>query len=118
MALTARAQCTPLQVNVVEVLSDAMYSDSYQVIDALAELIEATVQISDDKVMSPGRMSQVRHIIQVDEASFQAQFTPQQLKTIESHEMASIVDELMSAIGLQRFRFTERQSNGTSLAGQ
>jgi hypothetical protein len=118
LALTARAQYTPLQVNVVEVLSDAMYSDSYQVIDALAELIEATVQISDDKVMSHGRMSQVRHIIQVDEASFQAQFTPQQLKTIESHEMSSIVDELMSAIGLQRFRFTERQSNGTSLAGQ
>ena len=95
-----------------------MYSDSYQVIDALAELIEATVQISDDKVMSPGRMSQVRHIIQVDEISFQAQFTSQQLKTIESHEMATIVDDLISAIGLQRFRFTARQENGTSCAGQ
>lgn len=86
-------------------------------IDALAELIEASVQIPDEKVMSHGRMSQVRHIIQVDETSFQAQFTPQQLKTIESHEMASIVDELMSAIGLQRFRFAERQSKGTSQSG-
>lgn len=105
------------QINVVEVLSDSMYSDSHQVIDALAELIEATVQISDDKVISPGRMSQVRHIIQVDEISFQAQFTPQQLKTIESHEMATIVEDLISAIGLQRFRFTERQENGTSFAG-
>jgi len=89
-----------------------MYSDDYQVIDALAELIEATVQISDAKVMSQGRMNQVRHIVQVDEQSFQAQFTAQQLKTIESHEMASIVDELISAIGLQRFRFTERQNRG------
>jgi hypothetical protein len=32
---------------------------------------------------------------------------------IESKEMSSIVDELVSAIGLQRFRFTERQNNGT-----
>jgi hypothetical protein len=101
------------QVNVVEVLSDSMYSDSHEVIDALAELIDATVQISDERAMSRGRMNQVRRIIQVDEATFQAQFTPHQLKTIESHEMASIVDELISAIGLQRFRFAERQSKGT-----
>jgi hypothetical protein len=94
-----------------------MYSDAHQVIDALAELIEATVQISDEKVMSQGRMNQVRYIIHANETSFQAKFTPQQLKTIESHEMASIVDELVSAIGLQRFRFTERQSKGTSLSG-
>ena len=88
-----------------------MYSDSHHVIDALAELIEATVQhISDEKIMS--RMSQVRFIIHVDESSLQAQFTPQQLKTIESHEMASIVDELIVAIGLQRFRFAESQSKG------
>lgn len=100
------------QVNVIEVISDAMYSDSQQIIESLADLIESTVQFSDDLVMSPGRMSQVRHILQVDESSFQAQFTPQQLKTIESHEMASIVDELVSAVGLQRFRFTERQING------
>jgi hypothetical protein len=105
-----------LQINVVDVLSDAMYSDSHQVVDSLAELIETTVHISDEKVMSTGRMSQVRHIIHVDELSFQAQFTPLQLKTIESHEMVLIVDELLSAIGLQRFRFAERQNNGTHVS--
>ena len=92
-----------------------MYSDAHQVIDALSEFIETAVQISDEKVMSQGRMNQVRHIIQVDEQSFQAQFTAQQLKTIESHEMESIVDELVSAIGLQRLRFTERQNRGMLL---
>ena len=92
-----------------------MYSDAHQVIDALSEFVETTVQISDEKVMSQGRMSQVRHIIQVDEQSFQAQFSAQQLKTIESHEMESIVDELVSAIGLQRLRFTERQNRGMFL---
>lgn len=91
-----------------------MYSGSPSVIDALADFIETTVQISDRKVMSQGRVNQVRHIIQVDEQSFKAQFSAHQLKTIESHEMAYIVDELVSAIGLQRFRFTERQKKGTS----
>jgi hypothetical protein len=102
------------QVNIVEILSDAMYSDSQHVIERLAELIESTVLMSDEKVMSPGRMNQVRHILQVDEVSFQAQFTAQQLKSIESHEMSSIVDELVSAVALQRFRFVERQNRGTS----
>jgi hypothetical protein len=96
----------------VNILSDAMYSDSLEVIDALAELIEGTVVVSDDKVMSKGRLDQVRHILQVDEASFRSQFNAHQLKTIESHEMSAIVDELMSAISLQRFRFADRQSNG------
>lgn len=109
-----RLQCYCVQFDVVGILSDAMYSDSHQVIDALAELIEATVQISDEKVMSLGRMSQVRHIILVDGPSFHAQFTPQQLKTIESNEMAIIVNELISAVGLQRYRFTERQNQGMS----
>ena len=99
----------------MEVLSDTMYSSSPSVIDALADFIETTVQISDEKVMSQGRMNQVRHILQVDEQSFKAQFSAYQLKTIESHEMASIVDELVSAIGLQRFRFTEHQKRGTNI---
>jgi hypothetical protein len=105
-----------LQINVVDVLSDAMYSDSHPVVDSLADLIETTVHISDEKVMSTGRMNQVRHIIHVDELSFQAQFTPLQLKLIESHEMALIVDELLSAIGLQRFRFAERQDIGMRIS--
>ena len=94
------------------VLSDTMYSSSPIVIDALADFMETTVQISDGKVMSQGRMNQVRHIVQVEEQSFKTQFSAYQLKTIESHEMVSIVDELMLAIGLQRFRFTDRQTRG------
>lgn len=92
-----------------------MYSDAQNVIDSLAELVETVVVFSDDKVMSAGRMSQVRHIIQPDEASFQSQFSPHKLKQIESHEMASIVDELQTAIALQRYRFDERQIKGSSI---
>ena len=100
-------------MNIVEILGDSMYSDSDQAIDALAELIESTVQLNDERVMSMGRMNQVRHLLQVDEASFRARFSPEQLKTIESREMGLIVDELVSAIGLQRFRFVDRQNKGT-----
>jgi hypothetical protein len=98
----------------VGLISDAMYSDSHHVIDALAELIETTVMLTDEKTMSEGRRNQVRYIIQVDESTFQEQFSSGQLKAIETKEMEAIVDELISAIGLQRFRFTERQNNGTS----
>jgi len=89
-----------------------MYSDSDLVVDALAELVEFCLPLSDEKVMSEGRMNQVRHILQVDEATFKERFSPVQLKTIEFRETGVIVDELVSAIGLQRFRFAERQNKG------
>jgi hypothetical protein len=92
-------------------MCDAMYSDSHLVIDTLADFIETTVVV-DEKVMSSGRMSQVRHILGVEEADFKAQFSDQQLKAIESREMAIIADELVSGVGLQRFRFVERQMSG------
>jgi hypothetical protein len=101
------------QSKIVDLLSDIMYSDSGLVIDALAELIEIVVPLSDEKVMSEGRMSQVRHILQVDDLEFRSKFSPEQLKLIEFREMGAIVNELVSAVSLQRFRFVERQKNGT-----
>lgn len=103
-----------LQSRIVDLLSDIMYSDSDQVVDALAELIEVVVPLSDEKVMSEGRMHQVRHILQVDDLEFRSKFSPEQLKLIEFQEMGAIVGELVSAISLQRFRFVERQNNGTN----
>jgi len=92
-----------------------MYSDSHQVVDALADLIDTTVlKAKENDPIPEGRMNQVRHIIQVDESSFQSQFTLEQLQTIEAKEMKSILDDLISAIGLQRFRFAERKRNGAS----
>lgn len=102
------------QINTVHIISDAMYSDSDDVVDALAEFIELTVPLVDSKVMSQGRMDQVRHLLQVDEETFRGRFTPEQLKTVESKEMGGIVEELVTAIGLQRFRFTDRQNKGTT----
>lgn len=100
------------KINIVDVLSDAMYSDSSLVIDALAELIEAVVARHQVPTVSDERMTQVRYIMQVDEASFRSNITKNQLVTIESKEMFSILEGLVSAIGLQRFRFFDRQNKG------
>lgn len=96
----------------VDVLSDAMYSDSSLVVDALAELIESVVAKHQELTVSDEHMTQVRYIMQVDEASFRSHITKEQLITIESKEMLSILEELSSAIGLQRFRFLDRQNSG------
>lgn len=93
-----------------------MYSDSRDVIDALAEFIEASCQGAGREAISEGRMNQVRHIIQVDETAFQANFTAEQLETIETREMGAIVEELAFAVGLQRARFTTRQQEGKQTA--
>jgi hypothetical protein len=90
-----------------------MYSDSRMVVDALGELIEAVVDRHQVPTVSEQRMTQTRYIMQVDEASFRSNITTEQLVLIESKEMSSILEELVSAVGLQRFRFVDRQNNGT-----
>ena len=87
----------PLQIDLVSVLSDSMYSDSHVAIDALAQLIEAHVQMPEDEMVSVGRMKQLRHILELDEATFMSRFDANHLRTIEQREMSEIVDELVSA---------------------
>lgn len=108
--------CLRIQVNFIEIINDAMYSDSKHVVEALAEFVEAAVSDNEETpTVLEERMTQVRYLLQVDEVAFQSNFSADQLNLIESKEMSSIVDELVSAIGLQRFRFTERQNNGTCM---
>jgi hypothetical protein len=95
------------------VINDAMYSDSPDVVDALAQLVETLVAEAVQTPVPFDRMNQVRHIIQVDESSFQSRFSLDQLKVIEIKEMEAIVGDLVSAVGLQRFRFIMRQNAGT-----
>ena len=103
-----------MQVDIVSTLSDAMYSDSRLVLDALADFIESVMERHQVVAVSERRMTQVRYIMQVaDEEDFRQRITAADLVQIESKEMAVILEELVSAIGLQRFRFSERQASGT-----
>jgi hypothetical protein len=99
-------------VNFVELLSDVMYSDSKDVVDALADFLESVLSA---RAVSEGRMTQACRILQVDASYFEAQITMERLESIETAEMEGIVEELVTAIGLQRFRFLDRQEQGESL---
>lgn len=103
------------QINIVDTLNDAMYSDSRLVVDALAEFMESVMERHQVVAVSDRRMNQVRYIMQVeiDEEFFRSNITAEQLVTIESKEMAVILEELVSSVGLQRFRFVDRQAKGT-----
>jgi hypothetical protein len=103
------------QIDFISLINDIMYSDSPLIVDALADFLELVLVLDTEKVVSEGRMSQVRRIIQVDEVSFRENFTPEQLLTIEYKEMGTILEDLMSSIGMQRFRFVERQKDGTCM---
>ena len=89
-----------------------MYSDSPNVLDALAETIEMVARVAAEELATNGHMEQTRYIFGADEGSFGAQVLREQRITIDAREMAPIVQELVSAVGLQSFRFTERQSLG------
>jgi hypothetical protein len=103
---------TPFQkIDIVEVISDALYSDSHFVVDAMAELLEVCLKQNDEQKVSKDRMTQARYIMEVDEDSFRS-VSPEDLFRIESQEMDSVLGELVAAVGLQRFRFVARQTNG------
>ena len=89
-----------------------MYSDSPNVLDALAEVIEMVAWEATNGLTSDDQMEQVRCILGVDKESIGAHFDRNQPSASNAHEMAPIVQDLVSAVGLQRFRFTERQNAG------
>ena len=102
----------------MDVLNDAMYSDSPMVVDALAELVEYGVAMQVMDEVSEQRMTQVRYIMQVDEEAFRSSITSEQLLVIERKEMGVIIEELVSSVGLQRFRFVDRQAKGKEVMYQ
>jgi hypothetical protein len=103
--------CSKVNLNMVEILSDAMYSDSQLVMEAVAELFDRILVKREKKSVCRERMIQTRYVMEVDDAAFLS-ISVEDISRIESKEMDAIVVELVSAIGLQRFRFAERQENG------
>jgi hypothetical protein len=95
-----------------------MYSDSENVVDALADALDLLLIDPVKNPFTEGRMNQAQYILGVDKQSFQAEITRGQLTAIEVKEMCAIVQEIVSAVGLQRFRFTERENAGKSLTIQ
>ena len=100
----------------VSIISDALYSDSDLVVEGMAELIDNCVQSNDECRVSDETMTQARYIMEVEEEIFRT-ITAEDLYRIEVKEMQDVLGELVSAVGLQRFRFSERQTKGKKVPG-
>ncbi len=97
-----------LQVNIIEVMSDAMYSDSEMIMDALSEFLDTLLQkqVEDETALESFAIakslmnSPTSHLDEFVDAGME--------------ERLSILSELVSAVGLQRLRVNERLANGMS----
>jgi hypothetical protein len=93
------------QIDDVTALTNLMFSDSSDVLDVLAETIELLALDASGKPMSVGQMEHARYIMGVDSDTFRAMYSAYQLRKIDSKLMVCMVQQLASAIGLQRFRY-------------
>jgi len=98
-------------INILETIADAMYSDAAIVTDAVSDLLDVLLDFCrrDSKISSGLDIAQsllgmMKHSNQLDLA--------QQLTSENRRSKIIILSELVSAIGLQRFRFSERQRIG------
>lgn len=104
------------KVNIIDVISDAMYSDSEMIMDSLAEFLETLLRRhSEDESVLEG-LSVAGSLINenlsnnLNTASSLHNF--EQYLTAEITERRTILSELVSAVGLQRFRFNDRLESG------
>lgn len=105
-------------MNIIDVISDAMYSDSEMIMDCLSELLDTLLRRFVEDVNVLEGMQIVSSLFNnggsntnFDNASSSLQSLEHTL-TGEMIEKMTILGELVSAIGLQRFRFDDRIANG------
>ena len=86
------------KVNIAEVISDTLYSHSEPIIDAAAELL--------DTLLLAGK----RKHLKFDNDTMSVENNNENI----DQETHAFLEELITAVGLQRFRFSERQAQGKS----
>jgi len=115
--LTIKKICQNSNVNIVEVISDALYSDSELVLDSLVGLFETLLRCEEQNNISlnsfaiTGRWI-TANIVDKSESSCFNQFE-QDIASVEK-EREEMMVELVSGIGLQRLRFGTRLDNADS----
>lgn len=99
------------KINILEVIADAMYSDAAIVIDAVSDLLDILLDFCrrDSKISSGLDIAQ--SLLGMMQHSNQLNFV-QQVTSENRRSKIIVLSELVSAIGLQRFRFSERQRIG------
>ena len=97
----------PSQIDIIEVISDALYSDSEAVIDAAAELLDTLLKKNAEDAASMESLSLVSSFMQNADASASAAglLETEEAMKVKEAERDAILSELVSAVGLQRLRF-------------
>ena len=100
-----------MQINILEAIADALYSNSELVIDSISDLIDTMLKIDSlgNNVSSGLSIAQAVLGAAFDSNSL---LMAQQVAGDNIKARLSILAELVSAVGLQRLRFTERQHKG------
>jgi len=95
------------QIDIIEVISDALYSDSEAVIDAAAELLDTLLKKNAEDAASMESLSLVSSFVQNanESASAAALLQTEEAMKLKEAERDAILSELVSAVGLQRLRF-------------
>ena len=106
--------CYIMQINIIEAVADALYSNSESTIDAVSDLIETLLRrdakganVTLGISIAGSVMSNLLPAGVANELLVAQQVTGE----IEKLRIM-ILSELVSAVGLQRFRFAERQTTG------
>lgn len=105
--------CSSTNVNILEVISDALYSDSAIVMDSMAELFDTLLRKHQQDLKSMEGFSVVNSFMQrTSIQSPQVLKETQQMMNNEQAQRETILAELITAVGLQRFRFMSCQNRG------
>ena len=103
-----------LQVNILEAIADALYSNSEVLIDAVSDLIETLLKLDAKEAKVALGLSITESVMShlLPAGASDPLAMAQQVTGENEKSRREILSELVSAVGLQRFRFAERQSNG------
>ena len=91
-----------------------MYSNSEQVIDAVSDLIDTILKIDSLSNQVSSGLSIAQAVLS-SALSSNSLLLAEQVAGDNTKARISILTELVSAVGLQRLRFTERQQKSKSI---
>lgn len=106
--------CYSMQINIIEAIADALYSNSESTIDAVSDLIETLLRRDSKGANVTLGISIVGSVMGnlLPAGVANDLLVAQQVTGEIEKSRIVILSELVSAIGLQRFRFAERQTTG------
>eukprot|EP00985_Skeletonema_marinoi_P032421 scaffold39130_cov139-Skeletonema_marinoi.AAC.4 len=101
-------------INILVTIADALYSNSEAVIDAVSELIDTLLQLDEREASISQGLSIAQSLMNgvMSDTGLNSLDLARQITGENDTARPRILSEFVSAVGLQRFRFSERQTKG------